>query len=205
MEEKVKEIFNLEWIKNFAEANIDQLEWIEVAPEEKRRILVIDTLFDGGHGIYIPGMVLELFGLAGEYDLEDPYNWEKNTTMYDALEYLENKVNDTLNRLLPSRGYYYMGFHEYDGSYCLFYEEEYKEEKPVKMEIVVIEAGSDYTNRVESFEAELPEDEEQAMAEAVKLVESYGYTVIPNREGGCNAYVSASDGKDYITVTVEPE
>jgi hypothetical protein len=179
------------------------MEWVEVAPGEKRKILVIDTLFDGGHGIYIPGMVLELFGLAGEYDLEDPYNWEKNTTMYDALEYLENEVNDTLNKLLPSKGWYYMGFHEYDGSYCLFYEEEYEEEKPVKMEIVVIEAGSDYTRRVESFEMELPANEKQAMAEAAKLVESYGYTVIPNEEGGCNGYAGDCEG-EWIAITVEP-
>jgi hypothetical protein len=127
MEERIKEIFNLEWIKEFAEKNIESTEWIEEDGEETRRILVIDTLFDGGHGSYIPGMVLELFGQADGYDLEDPYNLEKNETIYDALACLEDEVNDCLNRLLPSKGYYYVGYHEADGSYCLFYEE-YEEE-----------------------------------------------------------------------------
>lgn len=123
MEQKLREIFNLDWIRNFTEANIDSTEWIEEDYGEKRRILVVDTLFDGWHGAYIPGMVLELFGQAEEYDLEDPYNHDKNETIYDALMFLENEVNDCLNRLLPSNGTYYIGYHEADGSYCLFYEE----------------------------------------------------------------------------------
>lgn len=126
MKERIKEIFNLKRIQEYVEKNIDQVEWIE-EDGEKRRTLVIDTLFDGGLGAYIPGWVLELFGEADGYDLEDPYN-EKNETIYDALEYLENEVNQCLNELLPSKGTYYMGYHEYDGSYCLFYEE-YEEEK----------------------------------------------------------------------------
>ena len=122
MKEKLKEVFDLEWIRKYAEANIDQTEWIEEEYGEKRKILVIDTLFDGGLGAYIPGMVLELFGQAEGYDLEDPYN-EKNETIYDALMFLENEVNKCLNELLPSKGTYYVGYHEADGSYCLFYEE----------------------------------------------------------------------------------
>ena len=128
MEEKLKEIFNLEWIRDFAETNIGDSEWIEEECGEKRRILVIDTLFDGGHGAYIPGMVLELFGQAEGYDLENPYNLEKNETIYDALACLEDEVNHCLNKLLPSKGTYYIGYHESDGSYCLFYEE-YEEVK----------------------------------------------------------------------------
>ena len=127
MEERVKQIFNLKWIRNFVEANIESIEWIE-EDGEKRRTLVIDTLFDGRLGAYIPGWVLELFGQADDYDLEDPYNLEKNETIYDALEYLENEVNKCLNELLPSKGWYYMGYHEADGSYCLFYEECEEEE-----------------------------------------------------------------------------
>ena len=127
MEEKIKEVFNLERIREAAEKNIDQIEWIEEDCGERRKILVIETLFDGGHGVYIPGMVLELFGQAEEYDLEDPYNLEKNETIYDALACLEDEVNDCLNKLIPSKGRYYVGYHEYDGSYCLFYEE-YEEE-----------------------------------------------------------------------------
>ncbi len=126
MEQKVKEIFNLEWIKGFVEKNIESTEWIEEEYGEKRKILVIDTLFSGAHGAYIPGMVLQLFDQADGYDLEDPYN-PKNETIYDALECLENEVNKCLNELLPSKGVYYIGYHEFDGSYCLFYEE-YEEE-----------------------------------------------------------------------------
>jgi hypothetical protein len=122
MEQKLREVFNLEWIREFAEKNIRDTEWIEEDCGETRRILVVDTLFDGGLGAYIPGMVLDLFGQAEGYDLEDPYN-EKNETIYDALLFLEDEVNDCLNQLLPSKGRYYISYHEFDGSYCLFYEE----------------------------------------------------------------------------------
>ena len=74
-----------------------------------------------------------------------------------------------------------------------------------KIEVVVIEAGLDYMDRLESFEMELPEDKDQAVAEAIKAVEARGYNVIPNDHGGCNEYVSVSGGEDYIAVTVEPE
>ena len=97
--------------------NIHNTEWIEEEYGEKRKILVIDTLFSGAHGAYIPGMVLQLFGQAEGYDLEDPYNPE-NETIYDALMFLENEVNECLNRLLPSKGPFYIGYHEADGSYC---------------------------------------------------------------------------------------
>ena len=126
MKERIKEIFNLKRIREYVEKNIDQVEWIE-EDGEKRRTLVIDTLFDGRLGAYIPGWVLELFGQAGDYDLEDPYNLEKNETIYDALTSLETEVNDCLNRLLLAKGTYYVGYNGADGSYCLFYEE-YEEE-----------------------------------------------------------------------------
>lgn len=127
MKEKIQEIFDLERIREYAEANINLTEWIEEECGEKRKILLIATLVEGGYGAYIPGMVLELFGQAEGYDLEDPYS-EKNTTIYDALMFLENEVNKCLNELLPSKGVYYIGYHEADGSYCLFYEECEEEE-----------------------------------------------------------------------------
>jgi hypothetical protein len=123
MKERIKEIFNLEWIRRFAEDNIDFSDWTEEDCGETRKVLVIETLVHGGHGAYIPGMVLELFGQAEGYDLEDPYNYDKNETIHDDLAYWENKINDYLNELLPSSGRYYVGYHESDGSYCLFYEE----------------------------------------------------------------------------------
>ena len=129
MKEKIKEVFNLERIQEIAEKNIDHTEWIEEDCGERRKILVIETIVSSQYGAYIPGIVLELFGRAEEYDLEDPYNLEKNETIYDALMYFEDEINDCLNELLPSKGWYYVGYHEYDGSYCLFYEE--YEEKEV--------------------------------------------------------------------------
>lgn len=123
MEEKIKQLFDLERIKQVAEENIDQAEWIEEPCGGRRRTLVIETLYSSWHGAYIPGMVLDLFGKAEGFDLEDPYNLAKNEWIHDALQELEDEVNDALNRLIPSRGSYYVGYHESDGSYCLFYEE----------------------------------------------------------------------------------
>ncbi len=121
--ERIKEIFDLNRIREYTEANIDLTVWIEEEYGETRKILLIATLVEGAYGAYIPGMVLELFGQAEGYDLEDPYNYEKNETIHDALISLEIEVNECLNQLMPSKGWYYMGYHEADGSYCLFYEE----------------------------------------------------------------------------------
>lgn len=71
-----------------------------------------------------------------------------------------------------------------------------------KIEVVVIEAGRDYIDRLESFQMELPEDKGQAVAEAVEAVEARGYRVLSNDQGGCTEYVSVSGGEDYIAVTV---
>lgn len=123
MEGRIKEVFDLNQIQEYAKKNINHTEWIEEEYGETRRILIIETLVNGAHGAYIPGLVLELFGQAEGFDLEDPYNWEKNEWIHEDLMYWENKINDCLNKLLPSRGYYYVGYLEHDGSYCLFYEE----------------------------------------------------------------------------------
>ena len=123
MKQKLSEIFDLECIQKLAKKNINHTDWIEESCGETRKILVMETLVHGGHGAYIPGMVLELFGQAEGYDLENPYNYELNETIHEALMFLENQINDCLNELLPSEGRYYVGYHECDGSYCLFYEE----------------------------------------------------------------------------------
>ena len=73
-----------------------------------------------------------------------------------------------------------------------------------KTRVVVIEAGPDYTERLEHFEMEVSKDENQAIVEAMKAVEAMGYAVLPEGQGGCCAYVSVSDGEDYIAITVEP-
>ena len=123
MKQKLSKMFDLEWIQKFAEQNINHTDWTEEDYGETRKVLVMETLVHGGHGAYIPGMVLEMFEQAEGYDLENPYNWEKNETIHDALMFLENEINDCLNEHLPSKGRYYVGYHECDGSYCLFYEE----------------------------------------------------------------------------------
>jgi len=79
------------------------------------------------------------------------------------------------------------------------------EEEVKKIEVVIIEAGLDYTDRLESFEMEVPKDKDQAVAEAIEAVEARGYNVIPNDQGGCNEFVSVTDGEDYIAITVEPK
>src|SRR5690606_34504282 len=114
MKQKLRELFNLERIQKFVKENINHTDWIEQDCEEKRRILEVATLFHGANGAYIPGLVLEMFEQAEGYDLENPYNWEKNATIHDALMFLENEVNDCLNELLPSKGRYYVGYHESD-------------------------------------------------------------------------------------------
>lgn len=123
MKQKLSEIFDLEWIQKLAEKNIKDTELVEEEFGETRKVLVIETLVHGGYGAYIPGLVLGMFGQAEGYDLENPYNYEKNETIHDALMFLEDQINDYLNELLPSKGRYYVGYHECDGSYCLFYEE----------------------------------------------------------------------------------
>jgi len=84
------------------------------------------------------------------------------------------------------------------------YKKQKEELKMRKIEVVIIEAGDNYLDRLESFEMELPEDENQAVAKAIKEVEARGYKVIPNDQGGCIEYVSVSGGEDYIAVTVAP-
>lgn len=62
-------------------------------------------------------------------------------------------------------------------------------------EVVIIEAGENYTERLEAFKANIA-----TVDEAIVEVESRGYTVIPNTEGGQNG---VADG--YIAITVEPK
>lgn len=123
MEWRLRGIFDLNWVQDFVKRNIKDTEWIDEECGEKRRVLVIETLIHGAHGAYIPGMILEMFGQAEGYNLENPYNLEDNEAIYDALACLEDEVNECLNKLIPSKGWYYIGYHEADGSYCLFYEE----------------------------------------------------------------------------------
>ena len=91
------------------------------------------------------------------------------------------------------------------GYYTNFWISEEKETTVKKIEVIVIEADVNYMDRLDSFEMELPKDRARAVAEAIKAVEARGYNVIPNDQGGCTEYVSVSDGKDYLAVTVKPK
>ena len=71
-----------------------------------------------------------------------------------------------------------------------------------KIEVVIIEAGIDYTSRLESFMMDVTGGDE--VEKAIEAVKARGYTVLPNDRGGCNEYVSVSGGEDYIAVTVAP-
>ena len=71
--------------------------------------------------------------------------------------------------------------------------------------VVVIEAGPDYVEQVDGWEMELPEDEGQAVTEAIEAVEAQGYTILTNDRGGCCEYCSVfGDDQDYIAITVVP-
>ena len=107
---------------------------------------------------------------------------------------------------------YYFGDLKDAGETCYTLEEvlelakKYWEETEIKrIDVVVVEAGLNYTHPLECFKMTVPKDEAQAVANAIKAVEVRGYTVIPNGKGGCNEYNRVSHGEDYITVTVEPE
>ena len=73
------------------------------------------------------------------------------------------------------------------------------------IEVVVLETAIDHTEPIERFRLVVPSgDEKSAVKEAIAEVEARGYTVIADDQGGCNEYVSVTDGEDYIAVTVAP-
>ena len=73
-----------------------------------------------------------------------------------------------------------------------------------KIEVIVFEAGLDYLDKVESFQMEIPGNEDQAMTEAIKAVRDRGYEVLHDDQGGNNAYVKISCEKEYIAITIVP-
>ena len=70
------------------------------------------------------------------------------------------------------------------------------------IEVAVIEAGNDYTDRVDSFH--IARAGTQMVQAAIAAVEARGYRVMPDAAGGCCEHVGVSDGDDYIAVTVYP-
>ena len=71
-----------------------------------------------------------------------------------------------------------------------------------KIEVIILEAGPDYLDRIEDFEMEVPGNEDQALAKAIQAVEDRGYNVLPDNQGGNNTYVRIGCEKEYIAVTV---
>ena len=70
------------------------------------------------------------------------------------------------------------------------------------IEIVVLEAGPDYLDKVESFQMEIPGNKNQAAAKAIEAVKDRGYQVLHDNQGGNNAYVTINNEKEYIAITV---
>lgn len=107
---------------------------------------------------------------------------------------------------------YYFGNLEDESDTCRTVEEvlelaeKYWEETETKrIDVIVVEASLNRMYPVEYFKMKMPENKEQAVAEAIGAVEARGYSVIPNDKGGCNEINHVSYGEDYITVTVEPK
>ena len=71
-----------------------------------------------------------------------------------------------------------------------------------KIEVIILEAGSDYLDKVESFQMEIPGNKNQAVAKAIEAVKARGYEVLPDNQGGNNTYVRIGCEKEYIAVTV---
>ena len=71
-----------------------------------------------------------------------------------------------------------------------------------QIEVVIIEAGTDYMDRIGTFMMDVTSG--GLVGKAIAEVEKKGYKVIPSDDGGCNEYVSVTDGEDYIAVTVAP-
>ena len=72
------------------------------------------------------------------------------------------------------------------------------------IEIVVLEAGSDYLDEVENFQMEIPGNKNQAVAKAIEAVKDRGYQVLHDNQGGNNAYVTVDCENEYIAITVMP-
>lgn len=73
-----------------------------------------------------------------------------------------------------------------------------------KIEVIVLETGPDYLDKVESFQMEVPGNKKQAIAKVVKAVEARGYEVLPDDQGGNNAWIRIGCDEEYIAITVAP-
>ena len=74
-----------------------------------------------------------------------------------------------------------------------------------KIEVIILEAGPDYLDRIEDFEMEVPGNKDQAVAKAIEAVKDRGYQVLHDDQGGNNAYVTINNEKEYIAITIVPK
>lgn len=72
------------------------------------------------------------------------------------------------------------------------------------MEIVILEVGFDYLDKIDYFYMEVPDDKTQAVAKAIEAVKDRGYEVLLDSRGGCNEYVTVDCKNEYIAITVVP-
>lgn len=71
-----------------------------------------------------------------------------------------------------------------------------------EIEVVVLEVGLDYVEKVDYFFMEVPDDKTQAVAKAIEAVKDRGYEVLHNNQGGNNEHVTVGNEKEYIAITV---
>ncbi len=72
--------------------------------------------------------------------------------------------------------------------------------------VVVIEAGDEHTDRLNTLYVRLVGDDEDVIDGAANAVSRKGYRVMGNDEGGCCEYVRPDgDQDDYIAITVYPQ
>lgn len=74
------------------------------------------------------------------------------------------------------------------------------------VKVIVLETTESHTEPIADFLMDVPVyNSEVAVQEAIREVESRGYRVIPNDQGGYIEYCYMGDVYDYIGITVEPE
>jgi hypothetical protein len=71
-----------------------------------------------------------------------------------------------------------------------------------EIEVVVLETGPDYLDKIDNFRIEAPENRSQAVAKAIRTVEDRGYQVLPDDQGGNNEYIRVDSDKEYIAITI---
>lgn len=152
----------------------------------------------------VPGYVLKHYGLEAEPPL--PTKETGGLTTWEA-EQEYGLPEGTIRRDIHRERFEAGEYQKVGRGWILSreaIERVYKKEaaKMKKIEVVIIEAGIDYTSRLESFMMNVTGGDE--VEKAIAEVEEKGYKVIANAEGGQNELCTVTGGDDYIAVTVQP-